>query len=179
MRDPATIKAYHRRKLAARIAGLMLALLCLLAWSQLASSLTSWLSATTASRWANLVILAAAVFGSLEILSLPLGFYSGYLLERRFGLTGQTVRAWLIRSLKEYAVGGVIGLIVLAGLYGLLWYGGSLWWLWLWCGWVGLMVVLARLFPTLILPIFYRARPVQDQPLRQRLGELAAASGLS
>jgi len=43
------------------------------------------------------------------------------------------------------------------------------WPLWATVGWVGFSVVLARIFPTILLPIFYKTTPVEENALVKRL----------
>ena len=45
-----------------------------------------------------------------EIVTLPLGFYSGFVLERRYELSNETLGGWLRDQLKSFAIG-----LVLAG----------------------------------------------------------------
>jgi STE24 endopeptidase len=107
-----------------------------------------------------------------------MSFYSAYVLEHRYDLSNETAGGWLVREVKELVVGIVLGAILLTGLYGLLWYGGGLWWLWVWVGWLLLAVVLTQLFPILILPIFYKATAIEDESLVGRLRHLAEGTGL-
>ena len=179
MRDQADIKAYHRRKLVVRLISSIVTIVYLAAWWPLADRLAPVLADAIGLRAVVLIVLAAIIFGLFELLTLPLSIYSGYVLEHRYDLSNETPRAFAINTLKQLAVGGVIGLIVLMGLYLLVWYAGAFWWLWAWSAWVALLVLLARLLPTVILPIFYKATPIDDQPLVDSLVKLAAESGLA
>lgn len=178
MTDQPAPKPYHRRKLAVRLVLTVLGLAYFLAWCYLAQRGVPALAHHINSRWLVLIIFAVILFGLLELLTLPLSIYIGYLLEHRFDLSNQTPRDYLTTTLKQWAVGGILGLILLLGLYALLWYGGRLWWLWTWCAWVALLVLLTRLLPTVVLPIFYKTSPLKDDALRDRLIRLAAGSDL-
>ncbi len=178
MAEHKAVKAYHRRKNAVRLVGLIFGVVYALGWCWIAPAWVDRLAAAMGSRWLVLVVTAASMFLLQELLLLPMSYYSGYILEHRYDLSNETVRGWLIREVKELAVGGVLGAILLAGLYGLLWYTGRLWWLWLWFGWMLLAVVLTQLFPVLILPIFYKATAIEDETLVERLRRLAEGTGL-
>jgi len=178
MADPRTIKAYHRRKVAARCAGIAFGLAYTAVWCWLAPLWLERLAPAVGYRWPTL-LLAGAVIVLIEwCLLLPLTFYTGYVLEHRYDLSNETWRAWFIREFKELAVGAVLGAILLSGLYGLLWYGGTVWWLWVWVGWLLLSVGLTQLFPVLILPIFYKSTPIENEALIGRLKHLAENAGL-
>ena len=80
------------------------------------------------NRWLRLIALGFVYAAALELLTLPVAFWSGFLLEHRFGLSTQTLRGWICAQVKEYLIAGPIGLILLLGLYTLLWYAGTWWW---------------------------------------------------
>ncbi len=111
-----------------------------------------------------------AVFGVASFLIfLPLRWYSGFTLEHRFGLSRLSVKGWLIRDLKHAAVGATIGLLVMEVWYLLLRRFPVSWPLYATAGWIIFSVLLARVFPTLLLPIFYKTTPLADDALRTRL----------
>ncbi len=172
------IKTYHRRKLLIRIAAMVSFAVYGLAWWLASEALVGALAGLIPWRWLLLAVVAGAFAALFELLTSPLDYYSDFILEHRFGLSNETLSGWLVRQTKTYLVGGLIGAILLFGLYGLLWYGGDSWWLWLWIGWLALAVVLAQIFPILILPIFYSSRPVEDDALTERLKRLAAGTGI-
>lgn len=154
-------------------------LLAAIQWSGFSLRLASWWSARVVP--APLVLLGyLAVFGLLYYLvMLPLHFYGSFPLEHRFGLSRMTFKDWCIREAKQLAVSAVLGALLLQGLYALLRHAPATWPVWATIGWVGVSVVLARIFPTILLPIFYKTTPLQDEPLVQRLLSLCQRVGLS
>jgi len=106
---------------------LVLGVLALLAGPRVNQLLEPW---TGDSRWLRLIALAFVYASCLELVSLPFAFWSGYVLEHRYQLSNQTWPRWLWRKVKGYLVGGPLGLLLLLGLYFLLWHGGPWWWLW-------------------------------------------------
>ncbi len=178
MASESDVKAYHHRKNIVRLVRMVLAVAYAALWCWLASLWIDSLAAAVGSGWAVLFILGATIFLVEAVLFLPLGYYTGYVLEHRYDLSNEDLGGWLWREVKEVALGAVLGAIVLAGLYGLLWYGGSLWWLWVWLGWMALAVGLTQLFPIIILPIFYKAEPLEDETLVDRLHDQAEGSGI-
>ena len=113
-----------------------------------------------------------------EMVFLPLNFYSSFLLEHRFGLSRMTLKQWLVREAKQLAIGVLFGALLVEGLYALLRYASESWPLWATIGWVTFSVVLARMFPTLLLPIFYKIAPLQDESLAKRLLSLCQRVGI-
>ncbi len=175
------VKRYQRQKILAIVLNTLLSLawlgvLAFLLGPWLGRQYTEWLGEHEALR---LLASAAVVAISIELLTLPLAFWSGYVLEHRYQLSNQTLAGWLWQRVKGYLVGGAIGLVFLYGLYAVLWLTGDWWWLWATAGWLLLTLVLGRLVPILILPLFYKVTPLADEDLAARLRRLADGTGLS
>lgn len=112
------------------------------------------------------------------VCSLPLAFYSGYIVERRYGLTNQTRRAWLLDGLKGLAVGALINIPVLTGFYYLVRRSPRHWWLIASTLALPFTFLLAGLYPVLIAPIFNKYEPLGDQELEARIRSLAGREGV-
>lgn len=147
-----------------------------------ASGLSHAIARWWADRWASepLAILGyAATFGAIMYLAaFPLHCYGSFLVEHRFGLSRLDLKGWWVREAKQLGVSAVLGAIVIESFYAIVRHTPSAWPLWAALGWVGFSVVLARVFPTVLLPIFYKTSPVQDAALVKRLLELCRAVGL-
>ncbi|NBX47391.1 MAG: hypothetical protein EBT22_09425 [Chloroflexi bacterium] len=116
------------------------------------------------------LFLALALAGA--IVSMPFTYVGGFRLARSVGLGTQSTGAWV----SDYAVASVLGaalVAILAGLVG--WVSADaphLWWVAATIlGTIG-TVVLTHLAPVLILPLFYRVKPLPDGPVRARLLDL-------
>ena len=70
--------------------------------------------------WLRLIAIGFVYAAALELLTLPLDFWSGFMLEHRYQLSTQSFAGWVWKRIKSYLVGGTVGLIVLLGLYALL-----------------------------------------------------------
>lgn len=120
-----------------------------------------------------------AVFGlSYYLVTLPLHFYGSFLLEHQFGLSRMTLKAWGIREAKHLGIEAVLGAGLIEGLYALLRHVPGSWPLWATVGWIGVSMVLARIFPTVLLPLFYQTVPLQNSELATRLLHLCQRVGL-
>lgn len=137
--------------------------------------LRAWLTAVSPNPW-FLVAGFAALFGGIySILTLPLSYYSGFILPHRFDQSNQTLRDWIIDQLKGLAIGLPLGLLLLELLYLALRVTGDLWWLWAAGGMLVFSVLLSNLAPILIMPIFNKFVPLGDEhaDLAERLLKLA------
>jgi STE24 endopeptidase len=113
-----------------------------------------------------------------ELLTLPLGYYAGFVREHAFGLSTQTKAGWFLDRGKGALLTLVLA-VPLGSLLALLWrrYPGS----WVLPAWVlsGIaMIVLVALAPIVIDPLFNVVRPLHDPIITQRVMALAGRAGI-
>jgi STE24 endopeptidase len=111
------------------------------------------------------------------LIDLPLSYYSGFVLPHRFGQSTQSFGGWVGDQVKGLALSAVLGMGLLQVVYWLLRAAPGLWWLY--AGGVMLLftVVLTSFAPVLILPLFYKFTPLEDDDLSRRLIGLAERAG--
>ncbi|TAM35283.1 M48 family peptidase, partial [bacterium] len=109
------------------------------------------------------------------LLNLPINYYAGYTLEHEFNLSKQKLGDWWLDQLKSGLLGYIISLILVLAFYWLLAKFGDWWWLAVSLFWVFFSVVLAKLTPVLIIPLFFKYKKLDDLPLRERIFKLAQA----
>jgi STE24 endopeptidase len=109
--------------------------------------------------------------------SVPLSFYSGFVLERRYGLSTERLSAWLRDQAKSLALGVVLAAPAAAILYSLIAWSPDRWWLSAGLVFAAVIVGLTNLAPVLVLPLFYRVKPLERAALRARLLALAERAG--
>lgn len=112
------------------------------------------------------------------VTSLPLGYYSGYVVERRYGLTNQTRRGWLVDVLKGLGVGVALNTPVLTGFYYIVRRFRQRWWLVVSTLALPFTTLLSGLYPVLIAPIFNKYEPLNDPELEARIRSLAEREGV-
>jgi STE24 endopeptidase len=112
-----------------------------------------------------------------EVVSLPLAFYTGYLLERRYGLTNQNLGGWARDQLKGFAIGLVLSSGAAVVLYWLIAAAPARWWLIAGALFTAFVVGLTQIAPIVVLPLFYRLKPLERETLRTRLVVLAERAG--
>lgn len=119
------------------------------------------------------------VFFLLEsVLTLPGSWYSGFYLEHKYNLSNQSLPRWLGEKVKAAAVSVLIILPLLWLLYESLHRFGNSWWIPIGVAAFLFSVVLARLAPIVILPLFYKFTPLTNADLRNRLIEMCHTENL-
>lgn len=131
------------------------------------------------SRWLQLIAMFLIVMAAHVCVSFPLSYYSGHVLEHRFELSTQTFRRWLWQYTKRNLLAVAFGLLLVPGLYLLIWTTGPYWWLIAAGAFFLVSVLLGQLAPVLILPLFYKIEKLDEPEIAQRISRLAEGTGLS
>ena len=112
-----------------------------------------------------------------DLIQLPLAFYEGVTLERRYGLSTETTTRWWKDHLKGWGIGTLFGMCAALAVWGLIGWNPDFWWLWAAATFSLFVVGLAQLAPVLLLPLFYDVKPLERETLAARLAALAERAG--
>jgi len=169
-------KAYQRSQLRLSVIEEICTILFLTIWVWLAP----WVVRQVAGmgRYGMLIVVAAGLYLSYQIALFVLDYLAGYRLEHRFQLSTETFGRWLWRHTKMVVLAGLLLGAMIVGLYTALWYV-PYWIVCCWLAWMALSVVLAQIFPVVILPLFYPAKKLEDEELLGRFRELSEGTGIS
>ena len=127
----------------------------------------------------NMVAGASYVFAFLAVMmvvQMPVAWYGGYAVEHRFGLSRQTVSAWLLDFGKVALLGFVIVVPISVGLYYLIPLS-PVWWLWASLVYAGLEIVASTILPFVVVPMFYKLKPYENMEHRNQLLNMAQKAG--
>lgn len=154
---------YHRMRRQATLGamGAGVAWLVLLGW-------TGWGGA-----WPLPIFIAAIAIG-WELLSFPFTFYRNFLLERKYGLSSESAATWLADHGKAFGLGLAMSELAGAAVYGAIRLTGGWWWAAAALLFGAAGVLLSRLAPVLLMPLFYQFKPLTRESLRERLLQLSA-----
>lgn len=127
--------------------------------------------------WLNVALYGAVVVLATKLVFLPLDWFGDFYLEHRHELSNETLGGWAFDELKSLGLNLLLGLPVLDVIYFFLRRTGDAWWLW--AGGAALLfgVVMSALFPVLILPLFYKLQPLENESLKAKLVTLAQRVG--
>lgn len=121
------------------------------------------------------VVLLVAMY---QIGRLPLAFYGTFLLDRRFGLSSEPLKTWLVDHLKAGLLSTGLALGAAELVYLTIRVLPGWWWLASAVCFAGALAGLSRLTPTVLLPMFYRVSRLERGALRERLESLSVRAGL-
>jgi len=112
------------------------------------------------------------------IIGLPLGYYSSYVHEHKWGFSNYTNKTWIVDQLKSFAVSLILLPILLGLFFWVLWKFPETWWLVAATITTLVSIVFVTLFPVVILPIFNKYDTIEDEELTSQLSEILHKAGL-
>jgi len=170
--------AYLRTKIISSLVSLLLTLayLILLSFTNLRMPFMH-LSSVSRNIYVQFLLFVFAIEIVFSLIRFPYDYYSDFLTEHRFKLSNQTFLKWLFRKLKGALVGSIIGIILLLAFYFLLINFPRMWWLLFAAFFFLFQIFAAQLFPSIILPMFYKLTPISNEVLRERLNALIGRFG--
>lgn len=173
-------KQYHRDNLRVSIASYIISAIFLifLLYLNISKEFAQFLNSLTGVRFFMIILYFTALYVVYSIISFPFAYVDGYIIEHKYHFSTQNVRAWLSDWMKSFLVSFVLGALVFEAIYITTAASPHLWWLWLSLIMILFSVILANLFPVLILPLFYKTSPIENEVLRKRIKELCEQANL-
>ncbi len=126
------------------------------------------------SEWGVVAVYVVLFSLFFLIFDLPLAFYSGFTLEHQFGLSNQSFGQWLLDLGKKTLLSFVLSLVLLECLYWIIRVDPAHWWVWAWVAYAFVSYVLGKVFPVVIVPLFYKYGKLEDKELEAKVLKLAA-----
>jgi len=171
-------KRYEKEKRFLGLVSMVLSLAILLGFYF--SGLSSWLANLNIGSsiiWAFLLYVAMFQM-ILVFFGFPLSFYSSYIHEHKWNFSNHTIKSWLWEQVKAFLVGLILMFILLGLLFWIMALSPQNWWLIAGLAFAFVSVILATLFPVVILPIFNKYTPIENKELTETLERILFEGGL-
>jgi len=150
--------------------GLTGALLLFLVFSGLSARLAGLFTLPVVAAAATYFVILMVIY---RVLLAPLDYYRGFVLPHRYGLSTQKFTGWLADEAKAEVLSLAFGAGIVAAIYWFITSFPLMWWLLGWGVIVLLGVILTNLAPIIIVPLFFKMKPLSDADLKLRLEQLA------
>ena len=142
------------------------------------AGLRDWAASLAGANPTLIVALYVLVLSlAFDAATLPFSFYRGFLLERRYGLSTETMGHWLKDHAKAVLIGVVFAELGAVFVYFALRNWPASWWAIAGVGYSLVAIVLVNLAPVVLLPLFFTFKPLEKASLRDRLTALASKAG--
>lgn len=171
-------KQYEKIKLTVGITESILSFAAILGFVALGYSkkLEHFVYQYTDSPYIALIYFGLIIGGVSSLISFPADYIFGFRLEHKFGLSNQTFTGWITERLKGVLVGGIIAAPIAFLFYWLI-SSYELWWLYLAVIILVYSVLLAQIAPVLIMPLFYKFKPIENEELKKKLMKMCGEVG--
>jgi STE24 endopeptidase len=175
-------KQYARLQRQMMLVDLLVGVVLLFCWLLFgwASQLRDVLLGFTTHAWLVVAGVGLVFGGSFFLVGLPISVYADYILPHRYEISTQSRRSWISDQVKSLLISGLIGGVLLELVYWLLRRAPQTWWLWMAGFMLVFIVLMVNLAPVLIMPLFYKYKPLGEEHagLREMLLRLAEQAGV-
>ena len=168
-------KRYATLKYSFSLAGTLYLVALLFVFQQFGFSvaLSRFLLKTLSHQFLIIPAYLLVVMAAYYLLEFPLNVAQTFFLERTFNLSNQQFKDWLKDQLKAGVIGYLIAVILTCAFYFIMRRFLHSWWLVVSLFWIFFSLVLAKLTPIVIIPLFFKYKPLGDEALKKRIVALA------
>jgi Zn-dependent protease with chaperone function len=141
----------------------------------------NWARKASRHHFVQCLIFVPLFVAAATLLNLPLDFYSGYVLEHRFGLSTQGLASWAGDWGKSLGIAAVGGVIMARIFYVVVRRSPRHWWFYFWLASIPLALGFILIEPYVIEPLFYKFTPLEkSQPaLVEQIEAMLKHGGIS
>jgi STE24 endopeptidase len=113
----------------------------------------------------------------LALISMPLAYYGGFVVNHRFGLSTQTAGGWLVDWLKATALALSLTTLAASLFYATVSAAPTWWWVLFWIEAMAGVVLLTFVAPYVVVPLFFKPAPVEDRGIVMMIEDLVQQAG--
>ncbi|MEF8832873.1 MAG: M48 family metallopeptidase [Candidatus Thermoplasmatota archaeon] len=164
--------------------GLYLPFLAITYFSGFTSSLESWIRELASGTFLSHHWIITAIFILiysilLYVISLPISYYSGFLLEHKYDLSNDTIWDWSKDQIKSLLISLIFMVPITLALFFLGYSFPDLWWLYAGILFFVISGILSNISHLIILPLFYDMEELEDEELKERLTDMSEKHGVA
>ena len=173
-------KRYSLQKHVLTFLSLTIALIYLLFMGLFGSNfLKHLISLVTVNEYLLVAIYIFVFIIIIEVITIPLSFYSSFILEHMYKLSNQKISGWLKNEVKKFLISLPLIIIMVEIMYVFLRNFPNSWWIFVTIIWIFFSVIMAKLAPVLIFPLFYKSEPIDNKEVKEGLESLAEGTGIN
>ena len=167
-------KKYNRIKNTISIIDIIITviIMTILAFSGISKIITTEIELYAQNPYLQFLLFLFVVGIASQLIDLPMDIYSSYILEHRYDLSNQTIFKWIMERMKSLLVGLCIGVPIMLVFYYLLRIVGDDWWLYFSVFIILVAIVLARIAPIIIFPLFYKFKQLDNEEMKEGISAI-------
>lgn len=105
------------------------------------------------------------------LIDLPFDVYLNFYLEKKYGFSKINVKTYILDKIKVIIISIILGFLILFGFYKII-TTFEYWWIVLSLFIVSIIFLTNIIYPTLILPLFYKFEKLKNESLRKKIEDL-------
>ncbi|MFQ5713521.1 MAG: M48 family metallopeptidase [Candidatus Scalinduaceae bacterium] len=173
-------KNYSIQKYILAVIGMAVALIYLVLMAVFGSNILKYFLLLITTNQYVLIALYIFFFTIiLDLITIPLSFYGGFVLEHIFKLSNQSLFGWVKDELKKFFISLVLLIFLVQIIYIFLRNFPHSWWIFTTIFWIFFSIIMAKLAPVLIFPLFYKSVPIDKEDIKEGLLSLAEGTGIN
>ena len=173
-------KRYSLQKHILTLLGLTIAMFYLLFMGFFGSNILKHLiSFVTVNEYLLIALYISLFIIIIDVITIPLSFYRGFVLEHMYELSNQKISGWIKDELKKFLISLPLVIAMVEILYIFLRNFPGSWWIFVTVIWIFFSVIMAKLAPVLIFPLFYKSVPLENKEVKEGLESLAEGTGIN
>ncbi len=127
---------------------------------------------TTSSDVLGAVLLGLLLLIVEEVISIPISIYSTFVIEERHGFNKTTTKTFVTDISKSLLISATISSIIYATVIYIVVNLGDNWWIYAFGAVFTLQAIIFFLYPVLIMPLFNKFEPLDDEAFKQPIEKL-------
>ncbi len=127
---------------------------------------------TTSSDVLGAVLLGLLLLIVEEVISIPLSIYSTFVIEERHGFNKTTTKTFVTDISKSLLISATISSAIYATVIYIVVNLGDNWWIYAFGAVFTLQAIIFFLYPVLIMPLFNKFEPLDDEAFKQPIEKL-------
>ena len=165
---------YQQKKVVIWVIGIVLSMIipAFFLFSGLSAGIRNWAQNKARAVFVVFILYFIAYYFISCLISLPLDYYSSFILKHDYGLSSQSFGKWIGDFLKTFAITTVAGSILVCIPYTLIRRSPEYWWLHFGVLLIPILFFITFISPVYIDPIFNKYEKVQDVILESKIYNL-------
>ncbi|OHB86770.1 MAG: hypothetical protein A3D13_10760 [Planctomycetes bacterium RIFCSPHIGHO2_02_FULL_40_12] len=173
-------KKYSLQKHILAINGIIVALIYLVFMCLFGSNILKHLiSLITVNQYLLIALYILVFVIIIDIITIPLSFYGGFVLEHIFKLSNQKFLGWVKDEIKKFLISLALLVLLVEIMYIFLRNFPNTWWIFVTIIWIFFSIIMAKLAPVLVFPLFYKSVPIENEEIKEGLESLAEGTGIN
>jgi len=165
---------YHEKKVNIWIISIVLGMLVptFFLFSGLSAGIRNWAQNRSKAAFIIFILYFIVYYSISTLISLPLDYYSSFILKHAYGLSNQSFVKWIGDFLKSFAISIAAGSALIWIPYTLIKRTPRYWWLYFGLLLIPVIFFITFISPVYIDPIFNKYEKVQDTKLEAKIYDL-------